>query len=131
WSQVGSGMVGKLPKPMAVDDFLNHLKSSMKAKVIRYTPVSGKVISKVAVCGGSGSFLLQDAIRSGADAFVSADFKYHQFFDADGKIVIADIGHFESEQFTMDLLVDKLKQKFPTFAVRQTEINTNPITYHT
>jgi len=83
----------------------------------------------VAVCGGSGSFLLPEAIRQGADVFVTADFKYHQFFDADGKILIADIGHFESEQFTIDLLAGILREKFTTFAVRLTGINTNPIHY--
>jgi dinuclear metal center YbgI/SA1388 family protein len=131
WQQVGSGMTGELENPLPLKEFLGHLKSVMQADVIRYTALEGKMVKKVAICGGSGSFLLQNAISAGADVFVSADFKYHQFFDADGKIVIADIGHFESEQFTIDLLYDNLKQKFPTFAIRKTGVNTNPITYLT
>ena len=83
----------------------------------------------MAVCGGSGSFLLKDAIKSGADAFVTADFKYHQFFDAEGKILVADIGHYESEQFTKELIYNDLKRKFTTFALRLSELNTNPINY--
>lgn len=131
WQQVGSGMIGDLEKEVPLMDFLNFLKKAMKTDVIRYTPIAGKTVSRVAVCGGAGSFLLKDAISQGADIFVSGDFKYHQFFDGEGRIVIADIGHFESEQFTIELLSDFLKQKFPTFAIRQTGLNTNPITYLT
>ena len=86
-------------------------------------------MKRVAVCGGSGSFLLQDAINAEADFYVTADFKYHQFFDAEGKIVIADIGHYESEQFTISFLHEVLAQKFPTFAVQKTEVKTNPVQY--
>ena len=130
WQQVGSGMIGELAVPLGQNEFLGLVKNMLKAPVIRYTPVAGKQIKRVAICGGSGSFLLGDAIRAGADAFVTADFKYHQFFDAEGKILIADVGHFESEQFTIDLLSDKLKEIILTFAVRKTEIVTNPINYH-
>jgi putative NIF3 family GTP cyclohydrolase 1 type 2 len=83
----------------------------------------------VALCGGSGSFLLEDAIAVKADIFISSDFKYHQFFDADQKIIIADIGHYESEQFTKELLCEILKEKFTKFATRLSSINTNPINY--
>jgi putative NIF3 family GTP cyclohydrolase 1 type 2 len=96
---------------------------------VRHTALVKSQIKTVAICGGSGSFLLNDAIRQQADIFITGDFKYHQFFDADGKIIIADIGHFESEQFTIDLLTDYIRQKFTTFAVRFTETNTNPIYY--
>lgn len=130
WPQVGSGMTGELAVPLSQNDFLGLVKTMLKAPVIRYTPTPGKLIKKVAVCGGSGSFLLPDAVRAGADAFVTADFKYHQFFDGEGKILIADVGHFETEQFTIDLLSDKLKEIITTFAVRKTEITTNPINYH-
>ncbi|HTF06443.1 MAG TPA: Nif3-like dinuclear metal center hexameric protein [Bacteroidia bacterium] len=130
WQQVGSGMIGELAVPLDQNEFLGLVKTTMNTPVIRYTPVPGKKIVKVAVCGGSGSFLLAEAMRKGADAFVTADFKYHQFFDGEGKILVADIGHFESEQFTIDLLVDQLKGIITTFAVRKTEINTNPITYY-
>jgi dinuclear metal center YbgI/SA1388 family protein len=130
WQQIGSGMIGNLEKPMNQNEFLAHVKKQLNAQVIRYTPISGKTISKVAICGGSGSFLLKEAMNSGADAFVTGDFKYHQFFDGEGKILIADVGHFETEQFTIDLIIDKLNGIIPTFAVRKTEINTNPITYY-
>jgi putative NIF3 family GTP cyclohydrolase 1 type 2 len=130
WQQVGSGMIGELAVPLGQDEFLGLVKTMLKAQVIRFTPIPGKQVSKVAICGGSGSFLLKDAISAGADAFVTADFKYHQFFDGEGRILIADIGHFESEQFTIDLLVDRLKGIILTFAVLKTEIVTNPINYY-
>nr|WP_294873078.1 Nif3-like dinuclear metal center hexameric protein [uncultured Pedobacter sp.] len=126
---VGAGMVGWLEHEMDGKDFLHLVKDRMDAEVIRHTKLLPKRIKKVAVCGGSGSFLLKDAIAAGADAFVTADFKYHEFFDADEKLVIADIGHFESEQFTSNLLIDIIQEKFPNFAIRLTEHNTNPINY--
>jgi dinuclear metal center YbgI/SA1388 family protein len=126
---VGSGMLGWLDEPLDGLAFLNLVKERMDATVIRYTKLLPKKIKKVAVCGGSGSFLLQHAIHAGADAFVTADFKYHEFFDADQKLVIADIGHFETEQFTSGLLIDIIQEKFPNFAIRLTEHNTNPVNY--
>lgn len=127
--QAGMGMIGTLESPEVEEDFLKNLKKIFKAKVIRHTKLKGKHIQKVAVCGGSGSFLLQGAIAAHADVFVTGDFKYHQFFDAEDKIVIADIGHYESEQFTKELFSELLIKKFPTFAVRLSEINTNPVFY--
>jgi dinuclear metal center YbgI/SA1388 family protein len=129
-NNVGSGMVGWLEEEMEAVDFLAFLKSRMDVTMIRHTHPVAKKIRKVAVCGGSGSFLLNNAIVAGADAFVTADFKYHEFFDADGKLMIADIGHFESEQFTSGLLIDIIREKFPNFAIRLTEHNTNPINYY-
>jgi dinuclear metal center YbgI/SA1388 family protein len=129
-SDVGAGMIGTLESELTSGEFLALVKSSLEVPVIRYTPVN-KAIKKVAVCGGAGSFLLKTAIRAGADAFVTGDFKYHQFFDAEEKILIADTGHFENEQFTIDLIARQLKEKFPTFAIRKTEISTNPILYYT
>ena len=126
---VGSGMIGELAEPMEISRFLVLVKEKMKAKVVRHTKIPDRSVSRVAVCGGSGSFLLPDAIAAGADVFITADFKYHQFFDADDRIVVADIGHFESEQFTIDLLGDWFKQKFPTFASHLTAIDTNPVHY--
>ena len=125
----GSGMVGTLSKPMTEIAFLNKVKKVMKARSLRYTALRGKKISKIAVCGGSGSFLLPDAIAAGADVFLTSDFKYHQFFDADNQIVIVDIGHYEGEQYTVELIRDLLKQKFPIFAPHLTKINTNPVNY--
>jgi dinuclear metal center YbgI/SA1388 family protein len=125
----GAGMIGELPQAVAPEEFLKSLKTNIKTDCIRHTSHFGKSIQKVAVCGGSGSFLLAEAIASGADIFITGDFKYHQFFDADGKIIIADVGHFESEQHTIELLGGWLREIFPTFAVHLTEINTNPINY--
>ncbi len=127
--QVGSGMVGELEFPANEEGFLYFLKERMGAQVIRHTALLGKQIKKVAVCGGAGGFLLKQAIASGADIFVTADYKYHEFFDADGKIIIADIGHFESEQFTQQLLAEIIQGKFTDFAVRLTAVNTNPVKY--
>jgi dinuclear metal center YbgI/SA1388 family protein len=129
FQKAGSGMVGELETEMDESAFLELLKSEMKAEGIRYTALRGKKVKKVAVCGGSGSFLLKDAMRAGADVFVTGDFKYHQFFDADNRILIADIGHFESEQYTVNLLAELVQKKFPTFAVRLSETRTNPIYY--
>ncbi|RZJ68953.1 MAG: Nif3-like dinuclear metal center hexameric protein [Flavobacterium sp.] len=126
---VGAGMVGWLPQEMDGEAFLRHVKNTMHAKVIRHTDLLPKRIKKVAVCGGSGSFLLKQAIAAGADAFITADFKYHEFFDAENKLMICDIGHYESEQFTSNLLIDNIQEKFPNFAIRLTEHNTNPINY--
>ncbi|MFM9839586.1 MAG: Nif3-like dinuclear metal center hexameric protein [Cyclobacteriaceae bacterium] len=127
--EVGSGMIGELEEPMELTAFLNGLKRNMNTACIRHTASTPKKISKVALCGGSGSFLLPNAISAGADIYISADFKYHEFFDADGKIVIADIGHYESEQYTKDLLAEVLKEKFITFATNFSKTITNPISY--
>lgn len=127
--EVGSGMIGELREELKENDFLELLKKELNTKVVRHTSLVGKKIKKVAVCGGSGSFLLRNAISSGADAFVTADYKYHQFFDAEGKILITDVGHYESEQFTMDLILEKIQKKFPTFAICLTKCNTNPVFY--
>jgi putative NIF3 family GTP cyclohydrolase 1 type 2 len=126
---VGSGMVGELDQEMETEAFFQVLKERMRLQIIRHTKAVNQTVKRIAVCGGSGSFLLSDAIAAGADVLVTADFKYHQFFDADEKIVIADIGHFESEQFTIELLGDWFKQKFPTFASHLTAIDTNPVFY--
>ncbi len=125
----GAGMIGELEESMPAEEFFKSLKTRMNTNCVRYTSDHGKSIKKVAVCGGSGSFLIGNAIAAGADIFITGDFKYHQFFDAEGKIIIADIGHFESEQYTIELIGDWLREKFPTFAVHLTEINTNPINY--
>lgn len=128
--EVGSGMVGELEEAMEPIDFLKRLKNSMSLTVIRHTTLSTKKVKKVAVCGGSGSFLLPDAIKIGADFFVTADFKYHEFFDAEGRLTIADIGHYESEVYTKDLLGELLTKKFPTFAINFSTTITNPISYY-
>lgn len=127
--EIGSGMIGDMERPMAPLEFLEHIKKQMDLSLIRHTALIDKPVKTVALCGGSGSFLLSQAIGDGAQVFISADFKYHEFFDADNQIIIADIGHFESEVFTKDLLVDILREKFPTFAVKFSGTITNPIRY--
>jgi dinuclear metal center YbgI/SA1388 family protein len=129
YSQVGAGMIGTLPKSMDEMVFLNSLKINLKAKNIKYTTLRDKPIFSVAVCGGAGQFLLADAILAEADILVTSDFKYHQFFDAEGQIIIADVGHYESEQFTAELLHRQLTEKFPTFAPLLSQTNTNPVNY--
>lgn len=127
--EVGSGMVGDLEEAEEPIKFLERLKLSMNTNCVRYTSIVKPEVKRVAVCGGSGSFLLQDAIRANADVFVSADFKYHEFFDSDGKITVADIGHYESEQFTKELISEVLREKFRTFAINFSKTVTNPIRY--
>lgn len=125
----GAGMIGELATEEDEITFLSQLKSTFHCGLIRHTQLQGRKIKKVAICGGSGSFLLPTAIRQNADIFITADFKYHEFFDADNKLIIADIGHFESEQFTSNLLAERLKENFTNFAIHLTEHNTNPINY--
>lgn len=129
FQSVGSGMIGSFEQAISETDFLNLLKNNLRANCVRHTHLLQKEVKKVAVCGGSGSFLLKQAIASDADFYVTADFKYHEFFDAENQIVIADIGHYESEQFTKDLLFSFLNKKFSTFALHLSRINTNPINY--
>jgi len=125
----GSGLIGELKSEMEWSVFLHTLKQKMEINVIRYTKPISSTIKKVAVCGGSGSFLLPQAITAGADVFITADFKYHEFFESNDRIMIADIGHYESEQFTIELIKDLIIKKFSNFAVRSTRIITNPINY--
>jgi dinuclear metal center YbgI/SA1388 family protein len=129
YNRVGSGMIGDLESPQDPLAFLESLKDIFKLKILKHTALLGTPIKRVAVCGGSGSFLLNKAISAKADVFITADYKYHQYFDADNKLIIADIGHFESEQYTIELFYELLTQKFLNFAIYCTEINTNPINY--
>jgi len=126
---IGSGLIGELPAEVSEKDLLESLKKAFNLSVIKHTAFLEKKVKKIAVCGGAGIFLLPNAIAAGADVYITSDIKYHDFFDADGHILLADIGHYESEQFTMDLLTDFLQQKFPNFAVLKTEMNTNPVKY--
>jgi len=129
WQVAGSGMIGELPMALPSEEFLELLKRNMQTGVIKYTPFAN-VIKRIAICGGSGSFLLRKAIQAGADAFVTSDFKYHDFFDAESKLMICDIGHYESEQFTPELIIEILRKKFVTFAPVLTKTNTNPVNYY-
>jgi dinuclear metal center YbgI/SA1388 family protein len=128
-SGTGAGMLGKLDEPVNEKDFFTRVKSIFGCGVIRVSPFLNNLVEKVAVCGGSGSFLIGRAIEAGAHVFLTADIKYHQFFEAEGKLVIADIGHYESEQFTIEIFYEVLMKKLPNFAVHFSGISTNCITY--
>lgn len=127
--EVGSGIIGELNESLDRNLWLPYLKERMNLNLIRHTPLPDHPIERIAVCGGAGSFLLPDALRAGADVFVTADYKYHEFFDADGRIGICDIGHYESEVFTKELICGHLAKKFTTFAVILSETDTNPVRY--
>ena len=127
---IGMGMLGELEDGMDEMVFLNFVKDRFGLSVIRHTELLGKEVKKVALCGGSGSFLMGKARASGADVFITGDLKYHQFFDAEGEILLMDIGHFEGEQFTRELFYDLLIKNFPKFAIRLSETDTNPIKYY-
>ena len=129
FSSIGSGVVGDLNEPIEETTFFKILKDRFKLKVIKHTALLKKPVRRVAVCGGAGSFLIFSALAANADMYITSDVKYHEFFDANDKMVIADIGHYESEQFTINLLQEFLEQKFPTFAVLKTEVITNPVRY--
>jgi len=128
-SQVGLGIFGTLPEPETEKAFMQRLKETFRLSVIRHTPFCNKPIQKVALCGGSGASLLPAALGMKADIYISADFKYHEFFEADNRIIIADIGHYESEQFTKELLQEQLQKKMPTFALHLSTSLTNPVQY--
>ncbi|MEP6676017.1 MAG: Nif3-like dinuclear metal center hexameric protein [Ferruginibacter sp.] len=130
YQQTGSGLIGELEAETDEIFFLDNIKKAFGLKIIRHTALSGKKIKKVAICGGAGSFLINAAIAAGADLYVTSDIKYHDFFEADNRVVLADIGHYESEQFTIDLLAEFLENKFPTFAVLKTGVKTNPVEYY-
>lgn len=127
--QAGSGLIAELAESMPETAFLGLLKERFNLSVIRHTPLTGKQVKKVALCGGAGAFLIGTAVVAGADFYISADIKYHEFFDANNRLVIADIGHYESEQFTIAYLHDILSRKFPNFAVLKTGVKTNPVLY--
>ncbi|WP_411032249.1 Nif3-like dinuclear metal center hexameric protein [Spongiimicrobium sp. 3-5] len=127
---IGMGMVGELPNPMPEEFFLKLIKKNMRAACIRHSGLLGKKIHKVAVLGGSGAFAIGAAINAKADIFITADVKYHQFYEAENKLIIADIGHYETEQFTKNVIVDYLTKKIPNFAISLSESITNPIKYY-
>ena len=126
---LGLGMIGELKKPMSETDFLHFVKEKMEADGIRHSELLNKTIQKVAVLGGSGSYAIKNAIAAGADAFLTADLKYHQFYEAENKLLLADIGHFESERYTKNYIVDYLRKKILNFAIILSEENTNPVKY--
>lgn len=126
---IGSGVIGELAEPVGEAEFLQQLKQTFGVPVVRHTALRGKPVHRVAICGGAGAFLTGAALSQGADVYVTADVKYHEFFDAEGRMVLADIGHYESEQYTVELLHDLLVGKIPNFAVLKTSVDTNPVRY--
>ena len=129
YHDVGSGMTGEFEKAMPENEFLNLVKKVFNLKYVKHTALLNKPVKKVAFCGGSGAFLIKNAINSGSDAYISADIKYHEFFDADSRILIADTGHFENEQFTPEIFYELIQKKFTTFATYLSKANTNPVNY--
>jgi dinuclear metal center YbgI/SA1388 family protein len=127
--KIGSGVIGELAEPVDEKTFLSGLKKVFQLSVIRHTALLNKPVKTIALCGGAGSFLISKALAADADAYVTSDIKYHEFFDANSRVLLADIGHYESEQFTINLLHGVLEQKFPTFAVLKTAVKTNPVYY--
>lgn len=129
YSNIGSGMIGEFETELSETDFLTRVKQAFGCKILKHTPLLNKKIKKVAFCGGSGSFLIKNAIDSNSDAYISADIKYHEFFDAESKILIVDTGHFENEQFTPEIFYELIQKKFTTFATYLSKVNTNPVNY--
>lgn len=127
--EVGSGMIGELKEEEDALFFLQRIKETFHCGGIKYTHLHKSKIKKVALCGGAGFFLLKNAIQSEADIYITSDVKYHEFFDAEKRIILADIGHFESEQFTKERIAEIIQKKFTTFALQISEVNTNPVNY--
>lgn len=128
-SQIGSGIIGELDEALTEVDFMQHVKRVFNLKILKHTALLNKKIKTVAVCGGSGQFLLKNSINSKADSYITADIKYHEFFDADGKLLLIDIGHYESEQFTPEIFYDIVSKKIPKFAIHLSNSNTNPVNF--
>ena len=129
WLMAGSGAIGELEEPMTETEFLKHVKRTFEAGCVKHTKLTGRLISKVAICGGAGAFLMEKAVKEHADAFVTGEIKYHDYFYYEDKILATEIGHYESEQYTKDIIQDFLNRKFPSLRTEQTKINTNPIKY--
>ncbi|MCF2593459.1 Nif3-like dinuclear metal center hexameric protein [Bacteroides caecigallinarum] len=129
WLTAGAGAIGELEEPMTETEFLKHVKKTFEAGCVKHTRLTGRLIQKVAVCGGAGAFLMEKAVKEHADAFVTGEIKYHDYFYYEDSILATEIGHYESEQFTKEILRDVLNRKFPTLRTEITRINTNPIKY--
>ena len=126
---LGAGMVGELPEPMAWEAFADRVKKVLGGQALKHTAPVKEKVQRIAMCGGSGAFLMGDAARSGADVYVTSDVKYHEYFQADGRFQLLDVGHYESEWQTSTLIANKINEKFPNFAVRLSSTRTNPVTY--
>ncbi len=131
YQETGSGLIGELKTSISENELLSLLQVRFGTSCIKHTKLRGKMVKNIALCGGAGSSLLANAINLKADVYITSDLKYHEYFDADSRLLLADIGHYESEQFTVDLLFDLLRQKFLNFAVLKTSVQTNPVYYFT
>jgi dinuclear metal center YbgI/SA1388 family protein len=129
WTQAGAGIIGELPAAMDETEFLSKIKTLFNIPVIKHSPFTQKKVKKVALCGGSGAFLLQDALDKQADVFLTGEIKYHDFLSTENKILIAEIGHFESEQYTKEIFYDCIRKKIINFAVQFSSVETNPVNY--
>ncbi|MCD8287642.1 MAG: Nif3-like dinuclear metal center hexameric protein [Porphyromonadaceae bacterium] len=129
WAQVGSGVVGEFSSAISEQDFLNQLKSAFQVKCLRHSALTGRKIRQVALCGGAGSFLIPKAVSLNVDAFVTGEIKYHEFFGREKSLLLAEIGHYESEQYTKEIFCEIITKSFPTFVCYSTKIDTNPINY--
>lgn len=129
WLTAGAGAIGELKEPMTETEFLKHVKKTFEAGCVKHTRLTGRLIQKVAVCGGAGAFLMEKAVREHADAFVTGEIKYHDYFYYEDSILATEIGHYESEQYTKEIIRELLDRKFPTLRTEITRINTNPIKY--
>ena len=129
FKEIGGGLIGRLKEPVSEVEFLSLVKREFHTGIIRHSPFTGRMIQTVALCGGSGKSMINNALRENADVFLTADLGYHDFFLPNGKMLLADMGHFESEQYTSDLILRRIKEKFPTFALLKTGISTNPVNY--
>lgn len=129
WSQTGAGVVGELAEPETETEFLKRIKQTFEVGCLKHSRMAGRLIRKVALCGGSGAFLLPDAVASGADVFLTGEVKYHDYFFYDDRILIAELGHYESEQYTKEIFNSIIREQFPTLEVKMTRVNTNPIKF--
>ena len=129
WNQVGSGIVGELPAEEGEESFLQRIKSIFQLKTLKHSPYTGKMIREVAICGGSGAFLIKDAIAYGADVFITGEAKYNDYYDVEDKILLTVLGHYETEHHTKEIFFDIISKKMPNFAIHFSNVNTNPVNY--
>ena len=129
WAQAGAGVIGELKEPESELEFLKRIKKTFEVGCLKHNKLSGRLIQKVALCGGAGAFLIPQAIRNRADVFITGEIKYHDYFGRDTDILLAEIGHYESEQYTKEIFYSIIRDLFPNFAVQFSKVNTNPIKY--
>ena len=127
--QAGAGVVGMLPKAEKDVDFLQRVKQLFQVGCVKHTSLNGRMIQKVALCGGAGAFLIGEAVKAGADVFITGEIKYHDYFGHGNDILLAEIGHYESEQYTKEIFQQRIRERFPEVSVRMTKVNTNPVNY--